>query len=227
MVRAVGDGALNVVDEPRMIHHMENVSTPAKQRVRDADGLTARQRQVLEVIRRHIRERDLPPSRSELADELNLPNPSAVAGFLTALERQGWIEIFPSVERGMRLLRKGAPLYEDPVELLALDAPPARRRMVGTKAEPPRLHDFDSFAALFEAKPDFFLRLQDDGMDLAGYQAGDVVAVARGREPQDGDVEVGKVGEDIALRRASSVDDKGLERIGVVIGAIVGTRRGT
>ena len=60
-------------------------------------------------------------------------------------------------------------------------------------------------------------------MDLAGFQPGDVVAVARDREPQDGDVVVGKVGDRIVLRRAPRLRDEDFERIGVFVGAIVGT----
>ena len=191
------------------------------------DGLTARQRQVLGIIRKHVKARNLPPSRSEIAGELGLTHPSAVTGHLNALEKGGWVETFPSIERGIRLLREGAPLYEDPADLLDVDAPPARHRVGAQKKEPRRVHDFDSFAALFEYSPDFFLRLPGDGTDLAGYQAGDVVAVVRGREPLDGDVVVGKVGQDITLRRATSLKDKEFEVIGVVVGAFVGTRRGT
>ena len=227
MQRSSENGNSRVVDSPRIIYDMDGVSTPRGKRVRDADGLTVRQRQVIEIIRIHMRVRNLPPSRSELAAELKLSHPSAVDGHLNALEKKGWLETYPSIERGIRLLREGAPLYEDPADLLDLDTPPARRRAIGTKEEPTRLHDFDSFATLFEYSPDFFLRLPGDGTDLAGYQAGDVLAVVRGREPLDGDVVVGKVGQDITLRRATSLKDKEFEVIGVVVGAIVGTRRGT
>ena len=227
MHQASDSGHLKVVERTCMIQDMKDMSTPGKRRARDAEGLTARQRQVLEVIRLHLKTRGVPPSRAELARDLKLSNPSAMAAHLHSLEKAGWLETFPSVERGIRLLREGAPLYKDPAALLALDAPRARGRAIGPKEEPPRLQDFDSFASLFESPPDFFLRLPAEGMELAGYVPGDVVAVARGREPREGDVVVGKVGERIALRRGAGLRDEGFERIGVVVGAVVGTRPGT
>lgn len=210
----------------RMIHDMDDVSTPRKPRSRDSDGLTARQRQVLEIIRFSIKTRGLPPSRTELASELNVAHASGVGSHLQALEKAGFIETLPSIERGIRLLREGAPLYEDVQELVELDAPPARRPALGAKPEPKRVHEFESFADLFEERPDFFLRLPEKAVNVDEYQAGDVVAVARGRAPRKGDVVVGKVGQRIGLRRVSRREDTGFSLIGVVVGAIVPARRG-
>ena len=214
-------GGCAVSDWPRSIPTPKPLSRGRHKEMRD-DGLSPRQAQVLEIIRRHLKTRSVPPSRSEIAAELGLKHASAVDNHLNSLMKKGWLIRFPSVERGVKLLREGAPLYEQPAELL--DIPPGRR-MDGK--EPKRVHDFDSVATLFQHPPDFFLRLQDDGMDLAGFRPGDVVAVVRGMEPKDGEVVVGKVGQSIALRRDSRWKDKDFEIVGVVVGAIVGTRRST
>ena len=213
------------------------------------DGLTARQRQVLGIIRKHVKARNLPPSRSEIAGELGLTHPSAVTGHLNALEKGGWVETFPSIERGIRLLREGAPLYEDPADLLDVDAPPARHRVGAQKKEPRRVHDFDSFAGLFEDRPDLFLRITDDSMEVAGYRPGAIVVVVRDLEPEDGDVVVARAEGTVLVRRYQSRDadtielrpessnpehetlefrrnSMDLEIVGVVVGKIVAACRG-
>ena len=212
MHQASDSGHLKVVERTCMIQYMKDMSTPGKRRARDTDGLTARQRQVLEAIRLHLKVRGLPPSRSELARDLKLSNPSAVAAHLHSLEKAGWLETFPSVERGIRLLREGAPLYEDPAALLELDTPRARGRAVGPKEEPPRIQDFDSFAGLFESPPpDFFLRIKDDSMEYAGYRPGAIVAVVRKLEPCDGDVVVARVDDTGVVRRYTGRDAANIE----------------
>ena len=53
------------------------------------------------------------------------------------------------------------------------------------------------------------------------------MAVCCDMEPGSDAVVVGQVGKGIALRRASRLRDEDFELIGVAVGAIVGTRRGT
>jgi repressor LexA len=85
-------------------------------------------------------------------------------------------------------------------------------------------------------------------MDLVGFRSGDVVAVRKGGDARNGDVVVARIGEEITLKRygrqngcgsielqpVSSDSDHGTIRVdgqddfeisGVVVGAIIGTRR--
>ena len=204
-----------------MIRDMDDVSTPKGKRVRGADGLTLRQRQVLDIIREHIKIRNLPPSRAELADHLGLVHPSAVAGHLLALEKAGWLETYPSVERGIRLLREGAPLYEDPAELLAEDTPPRRGRIGEKRTEPQRVDSFEDVAALFETPPNLLLRITDDSLDEVGYKPGDIAVVARDFEPRDGDVVVVQTASGVVLRHYQGKEGSEDGLLGVVVGRIV------
>ena len=81
-----------------------------------AEKLTDRQHEVLDHIREHIRRWGMPPSRSELARSLGLAFGSAVNCHLQALERKGWIQLNPGMDRGIQLLREGTPVF-DPDEL--------------------------------------------------------------------------------------------------------------
>ena len=152
------------------------------------------------------------------------------------------MKIHSGVERGLQLLREGAPVF-DPDELpeVAAEDP-----IVGEEREPARLHDVDSFMEQFETRPDYFVRLGEDSLDRAGLRTGDIVAVQRQGEAGDGDLVVARTGLKIVVRHLRRIDEhrvdlqpdstnaehetiridaqsKDIEIIGVVVGAIVRT----
>jgi repressor LexA len=57
----------------------------------DADGLTPRQRKVLEVIKESVESRGYPPSMREIGERVGLASPSSVAHQLASLERKGFL----------------------------------------------------------------------------------------------------------------------------------------
>ena len=176
---------------------------------------------------------------------LGLRQQSSVDQQLNALQKKGWIRLHPGVERGIQLLREGAPLF-DPDRLPEVNA--GTPMLAQEQAPTPRLHDYESMTALFERPPDYFLSVRGDSMNRVGYEEGDVVAVKRTPEANNGDVVVARIGADITLKRycrrnAETVElqpestnpehepirldpqTTDVEIIGVVVGAIVGARR--
>lgn len=69
-----------------------------------ADGLTARQRLVLETVRRSVESRGYPPSMREIGDAVGLTSPSSVKHQLTALERKGYLRRDPNRPRAIELV---------------------------------------------------------------------------------------------------------------------------
>ena len=153
------------------------------------------------------------------------------------------MRLLSSVDRGIQLLPEGAPVL-DPEDLPEVAA--GNPNVPGHYPE--RLHDFDTLSERFEARPDYFLRVKGDSMDLAGFRSGDVVAVREGGDPRNGDVVVARIGEEITLKRFyrrnghASVElqpvssnpehvtiridgQSDFEISGIVVGAIIGTRR--
>ena len=208
-------------------------------------NLTDRQKAVLDTIRSHIKRRGIPPTRAELAKELDIANQAGVDRYLSVLEKKGWLRLFTGIERGIHLLREGAPLFdvEELPEVVAGNPKPP-----GYYPEPKRLHDLDTFSEGFESKPSYFLKVTGDSMDLAGFKSGDIVAVREGGDAQNGDIVVARIGEEITLKRfyrpneysnielqpVSSNDEHDtihvdeqtdFEISGIVVGAIIGTRR--
>ena len=207
-------------------------------------ALTARQREALELIRAHLREHGVPPSRLELATGMKLSNASAVDGHLNALVRKGWAHVMPGVDRGIRLLREGTPIL-DPDDLPAITA--GSPAVIEERTDLARLHDLDSVTRQFEATPDYFLRVTGDSLDKVGFHSGDIVAVRRQPEARNGDIVIARIGQEVTLKRYERVDahrvelqpvstnpehrtlvvgptDEDTEIVGIVVGAIVGGR---
>lgn len=212
-----------------------------------AAALSPRQAETLAAIRAHIKRIGVPPSRPELAKALGISNQAGVDRLLDVLHRKGWIQILPSVDRGIRLLREGAPIL-DANELPAVAA--GSPIVACDQPEPTRLHDFDSFAAHFDAPPDWFVRVEGGSLDKIGFHSGDVLAVKRNPDPRNGDIVIARIGGEVVVKRFRRTgpetielqpeshnpehkpiritpDTVDFEIVGTVVGAIVGTKRET
>jgi len=70
----------------------------------DSDGLTARQRLVLETIRSSVAHRGYPPTMREIGEAVGLTSPSSVKHQLTALERKGYLRRDPNRPRAIEVM---------------------------------------------------------------------------------------------------------------------------
>ena len=75
---------------------------------RGGDGLTVRQRRVLEVIRNSVDRRGYPPSLREIGEAVGLTSPSSVAYQLSALERKGYLRKDPHRPRAIEVVSPDA-----------------------------------------------------------------------------------------------------------------------
>ena len=74
---------------------------PFPDREADGDGLTQRQRRVLEVIRDSIERRGYPPSVREIGEAVGLSSASSVAHQLSVLQKKGWLRRDPNRPRAL------------------------------------------------------------------------------------------------------------------------------
>ena len=70
----------------------------------DADGLTPRQRRILEVIRDAVEHRGYPPSIREMGEAVGLASSSSVAHQLKVLEQKGFLRRDPNRPRALEVL---------------------------------------------------------------------------------------------------------------------------
>ncbi|WNB87555.1 transcriptional repressor LexA [Cellulomonas sp. ATA003] len=69
------------------------------------DGLTPRQRLVLDTIRSSVEQRGYPPSMREIGEVVGLTSPSSVKHQLTALERKGYLRRDPNRPRAIEVVQ--------------------------------------------------------------------------------------------------------------------------
>ena len=130
--------------------------------------LSKRQTDTLNAIRDHIKRTGIPASRKELQVALGLRSQAGVDRLLDALARKKYVQIHPGVDRGLRLLREGAPIV-DTDELPRVAAGPPT--VACDQPEPARLHDYDSVADQFSERPDWFVRADGDSESISSTRA--------------------------------------------------------
>lgn len=78
------------------------------------DGLTQRQRRVLEVIRDSVERRGYPPSVREIGEAVGLSSASSVAHQLSVLQKKGWLRRDPNRPRALDVRMPGELPDADP-----------------------------------------------------------------------------------------------------------------
>lgn len=90
------------------------------------EGLTARQRDILAVIRSTVEERGYPPSVREIGEAVGLTSPSSVAHQLGVLERKGLLRRDANRPRALVVSDESAPATATPDDVTGIgDAMPA------------------------------------------------------------------------------------------------------
>jgi repressor LexA len=75
------------------------------------DGLTVRQRRVLETIKDAVERRGYPPSLREIGEAVGLTSPSSVAHQLTSLEKKGFLRRDPNRPRAIEVILPGERIH--------------------------------------------------------------------------------------------------------------------
>lgn len=170
--------------------------------------LTARQEQILNLIRDAIDNTGFPPTRAEIAAELGFRSANAAEEHLQALARKGAIEISPGTSRGIRLKdhneRSNATQLALPhPALMQLNLPLVGRVAAGSPilAQEHIEATYDVDRSLFSAKPDFLLKVRGMSMRDAGILDGDLLAVKKTDSARNGQIVVARLGDDVTVKR--------------------------
>ena len=176
--------------------------------------LTARQEEILGLIRDAIEKTGFPPTRAEIATELGFRSANAAEEHLQALARKGAIEISPGTSRGIRLLdrpadgkkirRPGIPQMVLPHPgLMQLSLPLIGRVAAGSPilAEEHVSATYQVDPSLFTAKPDYLLKVRGMSMRDAGILDGDLLAVHRTHEARTGQIVVARLADEVTVKR--------------------------
>lgn len=155
--------------------------------------LTARQSQVLDIIRRYVDETGYPPTRAEIALELGFRSANAAEEHLRALARKGAIEMVPGTSRGIRL-----PEVEEDPGLPVIGQVAAGNPILAQE----NIEDYCTLKPeFFTPSADYLLRVRGMSMKDIGILDGDLLAVHRTQDVQNGQVVVARVGEEVTVKR--------------------------
>jgi len=172
--------------------------------------LTARQQQILELIRRQIARTGFPPTRAEIARELGFKSANAAEDHLKALARKGAIELTAGASRGIRLLdddtaQTAAPsVIESASSLINRLLLPVIGRVAAGSPVLATQHIEREIAvepALFSQTPDYLLKVKGLSMKDAGILDGDLLAVKKTSEARNGQIVVARLGDDVTVKR--------------------------
>ncbi len=159
-----------------------------------AKELTTRQKQIIELIQRHIDETGFPPTRVEIAKELGFRSANAAEEHLRALHRKGAIEMIPGASRGIRIVENNHPPKGIPiVGQVAAGNPILAEENIDDYCEVP--------ANLFHPAADFFLRVRGTSMQGIGIFDGDLLAVHSTPVAENGQVVVARIGDEVTVKR--------------------------
>lgn len=173
-----------------------------------AERLSARQRQILEFIRRRLRERGYPPSVREIGDAVGLASSSTVHGHLTRLEEKGYIRRDPSKPRAIELLDRGEAAAGRPGVGVIRDPDVVRVPVLGRVAAGRPIFAVEDVEDVFPLPAEwartgevFMLTVKGDSMTGAGILDGDRVVVRRQETAENGDIVVALLEDEATVKR--------------------------
>ncbi len=178
----------------------------------DSPKLTARQQQILDLIKSAITRTGAPPTRAEIANELGFKSANAAEEHLQALARKGVIELLSGTSRGIRLKSEALrSLNESRGKNFALSLPglsqlalPLVGRVAAGSPILAQEHVDKTYYledSLFQHKPDYLLKVRGMSMRDAGIMDGDLLAVQASKEAKNGQIVVARLGDDVTVKR--------------------------
>lgn len=137
--------------------------------------ITARQRQILDVIREHIRTKGYAPTLREIGATVGIGSTNGVVDHLNRLERKGFLRRDEMLSRGIQVLEEAGLPVDEPRPAL-LRVPLHDDLTERTTDETTRIAVPQGAEA---ARVDFAFRVRGAALEPFGMRAGDVLFVTR------------------------------------------------
>jgi repressor LexA len=177
-------------------------------------GLTQRQEQTLEFIRKSIRERGYPPTLREIGEHMGIRSTNGVNDHLRALERKGYLRREDMKSRALRVVDD--PVPSSSISKSALGGDPANDSTDDIIAVPvlgrvaaglPLLAEENVVDTVHVDKlmvrggrEVFGLRVTGDSMIEAGILSGDYIFVRKQSAADRGDIVVALIGDEATVK---------------------------
>ncbi len=174
--------------------------------------LGSRQLEILEFIRKNIREKGYPPSVREIGKAVGLRSPSTVHNHLERLQKFGYIHKNPAQPRTIGLVKEEYPSQQEKiydgrdivhvplVGSITAGAPIlAQENIEDTLPLPLEL--------VTGGGEHFVLRVQGESMIEAGIYDGDLAIIRRQQNAENGDIVAALLGDEATLKRFYKEND--------------------
>ena len=149
-------------------------------------NITKKQKDVLDFIREYIRENDISPSNSEIAEMLSVSSPATVHQHVTALVDKGYLKRAFNEHRSIRLVPSLTQFKE------AFLLPLAGLITAGEPIE--AIQDNETIAVpsdlISNQENSYVLKVKGESMVEDGILDGDYVIIERNPSPRNGDIVV-------------------------------------
>jgi repressor LexA len=162
------------------------------------EDLTARQQEILDFIRKEVREKGYPPSVREIGEAVKLSSSSTVHSHLERLEKLGYIRRDPTKPRAIEILSE-ISVAPSPVINVPLIGRVAAGSPILAEQNVEDIYPLPKDFVLYEDT--FMLKIRGDSMIEAGIFDGDLVVVRRTADASNGDIVVALVGEEATVKR--------------------------
>lgn len=151
---------------------------------------------IYEYIKSEVSKRGIPPTIREIGNRFDISSTNGVRYFLSKLEAEGLIERQSHKARGIRILEKQSSLSARAIPLLGR-VPAGEPSFSSENVEDTVLID-DRIA---RGKDIFAVRVQGDSMIGAGINDGDIAVVRKNPYPQNNDIVVALIEDEVTLKR--------------------------
>ena len=161
---------------------------------------TDKQQQILDFIQQQVMEKGYPPTVREICDAVGLNSPSTVHGYLTRLEKNGFITKSQGSSRGLRLTN--VPNNVSAIEKEYLEVPVIGRVSAGMPilAEENLERTFPLPMDFAKKNDVFMLRVRGDSMIEASILDGDYVIVEKCEVARNGDTVVALIEDSATVK---------------------------
>lgn len=155
------------------------------------EQLTQKQKNVLKFIHDSIKQKSLPPTVREIAEEFKFSSTGTVRDYLKALVQKGYIKVQANKSRAIELVREA--IFSFPI-------------LGKVQAGLPTLavEEIEGYLNLdslvFSDETTFALRVRGDSMIEAGIMPGDLVLVKRQSMAQTGEIIVALIEEEATVK---------------------------
>ena len=171
-------------------------------------GLTARQEQTLDFIRKSIEERGYPPTLREIGEYMGIRSTNGVNDHLRALERKGYLRREDMKSRALKLVSGMGTPAAAPAPKPADDDDLIEVRILGRVAAGLPLLAEENVIDTVRVdrmlvrggREVFGLRVTGDSMIEAGIMSGDYIFVKKQSTAERGDIVVALIGDEATVK---------------------------